>query len=335
MNERPLIALLVPPARLSATFTEEALVRLRGLGQLVRGDGTTEDIAADLPELLAGAAIAVTSWGSPPIPEELFSPNLRLVVHAAGSVKRLIPQSVVERGVIVSHAANIIAEAVSEYAICLILMGLRRPHEMNDALRGGSNWTDARTSFGEPRLLAGRQVGVVSAGYVGRKVVGLLRAFGAHVSVYDPYLAEEGARGLGVKRSDLDSLMASSEILTVHAPITPDTRHMIGAAHLAKLRDGALFINVGRSWAVDQDALLKELQAGRFWAALDVFDQEPLPIESPFRSLPNALITPHQAGHALDTYRRQGEAMVDEIERMLRGEPLQHSIRPEAFALMA
>lgn len=335
MNERPRIALLIPPARLAATFSEETLARLRGLGQLVRGDGTTEDIAADLPELLAGAAIAVTSWGSPPIPEELFGPNLRLVVHSAGSVKRLIPQAVVERGVVVSHAANVIAEAVSEYAICLILMGLRRPHEMDSALRRGAGWKDPGTAFKEPRLLAGRQVGVVSAGYVGRKVIGFLHAFGARIDVYDPYLTDEGAQAMGAKRSDLDSLMTSSEILTVHAPITPETKHIIGASQLAKLRDGALFINVGRSWAVDQAALLEQLQSGRIWAALDVFDEEPLPVDSPFRTLPNALITPHEAGHALDTYRRQGEAMVDEIERMLRGEPLQHSIRPEAFALMA
>jgi phosphoglycerate dehydrogenase-like enzyme len=176
---------------------------------------------------------------------------------------------------------------------------------------------------------------VVGAGYVGRKVVGLLRAFGAVISLYDPYLTEQGAADLGVRKVELEPLFAENEVVTLHAPITPDTRHMIGATHLAKLADGAIFVNVARSWLVDQDALLAELRKNRFWAALDVFDEEPLPVDSPFRQLPNALITPHEAGHTVDTHSRQGMAMVDEVERFLRGEPLQHRIRPEAFALMA
>jgi phosphoglycerate dehydrogenase-like enzyme len=110
---------------------------------------------------------------------------------------------------------------------------------------------------------------------------------------------------------------------------------MIKAGHLAKLRDGAVFVNCGRSWVVDMDALLAELRKNRFWAALDVFDEEPLPNDSPFVGLPNVLVTPHQAGHTIDTQARQGAAMVDEVERFLRGADLKHQIRPEAFALMA
>jgi len=320
------IALLIPPTQLPRMFTDEALARLGQLGQLVRGDGTTQEIAEDLPELLLNADVAVTGWGAPPIPAELFGPRLRLVAHAAGSVKRLIPAEVVERGVAVSHAASIIADAVCEYALCLMLMGLRRPHEMSAAMKAGTPWRQA--AFHGARTLAGRVVGVVGAGYVGRRVIGLLRAFGAVVLVYDPYAKDVPTVGL-------DELFERAEIVTLHAPITHETRQMVKASHLARLRDGALFLNVGRSWVVDQDALLAELRKGRFWAALDVFDEEPLPGDSPFVGLPNVLVTPHQAGHTLDTEARQGAAMVDEVERFLRGEPLAHQIRPEAFALMA
>src|SRR5262249_45343457 len=148
---------------------------------------------------------------------------------------------------------------------------------------------------------------------------------------YDPYLKDDlGARSLG-----LAELFAASEVVTLHAPITPETRHMIKAEHLARLRDGAIFVNVARSWLVDQDALLAELRKNRFWAALDVSDQEPLPLDSPFRALPNVMLTPHEAGHSIDTHARQGMAMVDEVERFLKGETLQHTIRPEHFGLMA
>ena len=329
MAERPRIALLIPPASLDRMFTEEALARLGTLGQVVRADGTSDEIAADLPELLENADVAVTGWGAPPIPAELFGPRLKLVAHAAGSVKRLVPEEVVQRGVVVSHAASVIADAVCEFALGLILLGLRRPHEMDAAMRAGAGWRES--AFARPRQLAGRPVGVVGAGYVGRRVISMLRALRADVLVYDPYLRDDlGARPLG-----LDELFAQSDVVTLHAPITPETRHMIKAEQLARLRDGAVFVNVARSWLVDQDALLAELRKGRFWAALDVFDQEPLPVDSPFRALPNVLVTPHEAGHTIDTYARQGMAMVDEVERFLRGEALRHQIRPEQFGLMA
>src|SRR5689334_11681370 len=245
MADRPRIALLIPPASIGRMFTEEALARLGELGQVVRGDGTSDEIAADLPELLENADVAVTGWGAPPIPAELFGPRLKLVAHAAGSVKRLVPEEVVARGVIVSHAASVIADAVCEFALTLILIGLRRPNEMDARLRGGAAWRDA--SFPRPRLLAGRSVGVVGAGYVGRRVIGMLRALRADVLVYDPYLKDDlGARPLG-----LAELFGESEVVTLHAPITPETRHMIKAEHLARLRDGAVFVNVARSWLVD------------------------------------------------------------------------------------
>ena len=326
MDERPKIALLIPPGRVDDVFTDQALARLERLGRVVRGDGTTDEIAADLPELLLGADVAITGWGAPPIPLELFGPRLRLVAHAAGSVKRIVPAEAVARGVVVSHAAHVIADAVCEYTLGLILLGLRRPHEMDAAMRRGAAWREA--AYGGARTLAGRPVGVVGAGYVGRRVLRLLEAFGARLFVHDPYAPDLETIGLA-------ELFERSEVVTLHAPITPETRHMIGAAELARLRDGALFVNVARSWLVDQAALLAELQRGRFWAALDVFDQEPLPADSPFRSLPNVLITPHQAGFTRDTYARQGLETVEEVERHLRGEPLQHRIAPERFHLMA
>jgi phosphoglycerate dehydrogenase-like enzyme len=322
----PKIALLIPPARVPEVFTEAALARLGRLGRIVRADGTTPEIAADLPELLLDADVAITGWGAPPIPAELFGPRLRLVAHAAGSVKRLVPEDVVRRGVAVSHAAHVIADAVCEYALALILVGLRRPHEMDAALKGGVAWREA--GYTGARTLAGRPVGVIGAGYVGRRVIALLRAFGADPLVYDPY-----ARDLPTV--DLDELFRRSEVVTLHAPITPETRHLIGADHLSRLPDGALFVNVARAWLVDQDALLAELRRGRLWAALDVFDEEPLPADSPFRALPNVLISPHQAGYTRDTYMRQGLEMVEEVERFLRDEPLQHRIPPERYGLMA
>ncbi|TAK21394.1 MAG: hydroxyacid dehydrogenase [Chloroflexota bacterium] len=328
-SARPRIVLLVPPTRVPLMFTPDALDALARLGQVVRADGTTDEIAADLPELLEGADVAITGWGAPPIPAELFGYRLRFVAHAAGSVKRLVPPEVVERGVVVCHAATIIADAVCEYTIALILMGLRRPHEMAAAMAAGADWRSA--GYTEPRTLAGRVVGVIGAGYVGRKVINLLRAFEAQVILVDPFAGDD----IGVPRLSLEEAFRQAEILTVHAPVTPATERMIRAEHLALLRDGALFINVARSRLVDSDALLAELRQGRLWAALDVFDEEPLSVSDPLRSLPNVLVTPHAAGFTRDTYARQGMTMVEEIGRHLRGEPLRYRVAPDRYTLMA
>jgi phosphoglycerate dehydrogenase-like enzyme len=184
-------------------------------------------------------------------------------------------------------------------------------------------------------LLHGQRVGLVAAGYVGRRVVCLLAPFAVDLSIHDPYLSDRDAAELGARRVDLEALFAENRIVSVHAPITPETRHMIGARHLALLREGAILVNTARSWSVDQAALLAELQRGRIWAALDVFDNEPLPQDSPFRRLANVVLTPHVAGRSLTTLRTQGEAMVEEIERWRRGESLRFPVTEAMLPIMA
>jgi phosphoglycerate dehydrogenase-like enzyme len=176
---------------------------------------------------------------------------------------------------------------------------------------------------------------VVGAGYVGRSVIHLFKAFGSSVLVYDPMLSQEGADVLGVELRPLDDVFAASDIVTLHAPVLPETHGMIGSTQLALLRNAGLFVNTARSALVDETALRRELETGRFVAALDVFEQEPLPAESPFRALRNVILSPHAAGHTIDTYHRQGQAMVDEVRRLLRGEPLRHEITPEMLRTMA
>jgi phosphoglycerate dehydrogenase-like enzyme len=327
--------MLIPASRQAEVLTSAAQARLRDLAEVIGGDQEAAEIAADLPGLLAAADACLTGWGTPPLTEEALAgaTRLRLIAHAAGSVKRLVPPSAFARGVVVCHAASVIADAVAEFTILAILLGLRRVHEMDRAMKAGVAWREAAPK--DQRQLAARTVGLVGMGYVGRKVARLLRTFGPRLLVFDPYLAPDEAAALGVEPVALDDLFRASEVLSVHAPITPETRHLVGARQLGLLRDGAIFVNCARSWVVDQDALLQTLQTGRIWAALDVFDQEPLPVDSPFRALPNVLLTPHQAGYTMDTYHQQGSAIVEEIGHFFHGGALQYRISAERFAQMA
>lgn len=122
----------------------------------------------------------------------------------------------------------------------------------------------------------------------------------------------------------------------MHLPITPETRHLLGRRELSLIRDGAVFINTSRAWVVDQEALLDQLRTGRFWAALDVYEPEPLPVDSPLRTLDNVVLTPHIAGMTRDSYLGLTREMVDEIRRLfVTHEPLRYEITRERLARMA
>jgi phosphoglycerate dehydrogenase-like enzyme len=335
-QSRPVVALLLTPemrAQMIPPAAEEALAA----AATVRAPGPGELTAETLPRLLDGAVAALTGWGTPPIGDEVLAarPDLALVAHSAGSVRRLVPAAAIESGRLqVSHAAVNIAESVAEFVIAQTLSILREPHRHDAGMKAGEGWFDLRQRH-LGRLLGAQTVGIVGAGYVGGLVIRLFRAFGCRLLVSDPYLTAETAAELGVERAGLDDLLAGCDIVSLHAPALPETRHMIGAAQLARLRDGCLFINTARPALVDEAALLAALRTGRFTAALDVFDQEPLPADSPFRTLPNVVLSPHAAGHSAESHQRQGATTVDEIRRFLAGEPLRHRVTPAMLATMA
>jgi phosphoglycerate dehydrogenase-like enzyme len=153
--------------------------------------------------------------------------------------------------------------------------------------------------------------------------------------VYDPYLSEAGAAELGARKVELDELMSTADIVSVHAPSTPETEKMLGAAHFAAMKDGALFINSARTWVLDEDALIEELKTGRIRAVLDVFGKEPLPADSPLRDLPNVFLTPHVAGATQESRSRLVEAIARDMARFFAGEQPQMAVTWERLQIMA
>lgn len=335
-DSRPVVALLLTPEMRVQMIPPAAEEKLAAVAT-VRAPAAGELTPANLVQLLDGAGAALTGWGTPPIGDDVLAarPELGLVAHSAGSVRRLVPPAAIESGRLqVTHAAVHIAESVAEFVIAQTLSILREPHRHDVGMKANEGWLDLRARH-LGRLLGEQTVGLVGAGYVGRLVIKLFRAFGSRVLVFDPFLSAEKAAELGVERAGLDELLGACDIVSLHAPALPETRHMIGAAQLARLRDGSLFINTSRPSLVDEAALLAALRTGRFQAALDVFDQEPLPADSPFRTLPNVVLSPHAAGHTADSHKRQGATTVDEICRFLAGEPLRHPVTPAMLATMA
>lgn len=331
----PAVAVLLPASIRRQVLPPDAEAHLGAFARVryPAGEGIT---AAELPALLDGAAACLTGWRTPSLAGILRDePSVRFVAHTAGSVRHLVPDDLHARGIRLSQAAAMIADAVAEFVIAQMLLCLRHPHTADALLHAGGWHDDDPERLREGGLLGDKTVGVIGAGRVGRDVIHLLRAFGSAILVYDPMLAPEEAARLGTEPVALDALMARSDIVTLHAPVLPQTERMISRTHFARMRDGAIFVNAGRAVLTDEDALYDELVSGRIAAALDVFDKEPLPPDSRWRTVPNTLITPHIAGHTRDTHLAQGRAMVEEIRRFLHGESLLYEVTAAMLPVIA
>lgn len=332
---RPRVLSLVGPKLRAELFTPEAEAALNDVADVTWVETDDRWTSDQLAQKIGGYDALVTGWGSPKLTPEVLAAadRLKLVAHSAGSVKFLVDEDVL-RQVRVSSAAIAMANAVAECTLTLIMLGLRYLHEYDHGMRREGRW-DGQKAFGQPREIRGATIGVVGAGGVGRLLIGQVRGLGAKVHVHDPYLRDEDAAALGATKMGLDELMAASPIVADCAPVTPETHHMIGAEQLARMPDNGFIVNTGRSWTMDQDALLAELRSGRLRAGLDVYDREPLAVDHPFRSLENVILLPHIAGASLEARHRQGDCVVRDISNMASGEPLAHEVTMERFAILA
>lgn len=287
---------------------------------------------------LAGAEVLLTGWGSPRVDAAVLglAPRLGAVVHAAGTVKHLVAPEVYAHGVQVSSAAAANAVPVAEYALAAIILGAKRAFRLAERFRQTHEHRTAEQLDSLPWLgTSGLTIGVIGASHTGRRLIELLRVLDVTVQLHDPYTSVEEAARLGVLRVDLDTLMATSDVVTVHAPDLPETRHMIDGRRLALMRTGALLVNTARGRLVDTQALTEEVRAGRLDAVLDVTDPEPLPPGHPLWQEPGAFVTPHLAGALGNEVRRLGATAVEEIARYASGRPLRHRVRPEELGRIA
>lgn len=328
--------LFLPRTSLSKDIlSSRARALLESLGQVVWNKMDRDYSPEELAELLPGTEAVVTSWGSPAFTPELLAvaDSLKIVGHAAGSVKWLMPKEGYDRGIVVLSAAAVIADSVAEYTLWAMLSMQRDLYRYERLMKAERGWKGGGGGFAHE--LYHKQVGIVAASMVGRRVIQLLKPFACDVVVYDPYLSESDGRALGVQRVSLEALFETSDIVSVHAPVIPETREMIGARHFRAMRDGALFINTARAWVVDQAAMLVELRTGRIRAVLDVFDQEPLPADDPLRDLGNVFLTPHVSGFTEEARLRLVEAIADDMVRFFGGEPPVLSVSWERLKIMA
>lgn len=331
----PLVYVALSPELVDELHLGAQLARLEKLAQIERWPGPDSPPLEAVAAALGHAEVLVTGWGTPPLPLAEWSPAaspLRLVAHSAGTVKQLLPPEALERGLLVAHANESLAEAVAEFTVGAIIMARRQAFAAADRMRRGETRLAPRSA----RELGGSTVGIIGASAIGRRVLRLLQPFGPRLLLADPYCPPETAAALGAELLPLHALLAQSDVVSLHAPVTAETLGMLGAPEFAAMPDGALFVNTARGRLVDADALLRELQSGRISALLDVTDPaEPLPPASPFLHLENCVVLPHIAAVTLEARQRQGAYTVDDILRYLSRQPLRFGVTRERWDTMA
>jgi phosphoglycerate dehydrogenase-like enzyme len=320
----------------SAVLDAESLTALAALCDLAPPPVLDDLTTPRARTLLADVELLVTGWGCPPLDEDVLraAPRLRAVVHTAGSVRGHVTDACWERGIEVSSAAAANAVPVAEYTLAMILLTGKQVLETARAYRASRtrpDWLRTPRSVGNHR----RTVGILSASLIGRRVIELLRPHDIDVLVHDPYLTEDAARELGVARVGPAELFRRADTVSVHTPLLPETRGLVGRELIDSMRPGAVLINTARGAIVDQAALTDAALDGRIRAVLDVTDPEVLPPGHPLWDCEHVLLTPHLAGSQGNEWRRLADLALSEIARWTTGDGFLHPVRRERLAFLA
>ncbi|MCL2527300.1 MAG: hydroxyacid dehydrogenase [Defluviitaleaceae bacterium] len=321
------IAILMPDNYARKNFiTPKVLQKLEGLGRVTFNDGEYEP--RQIKKLLESADICVTGWGCINLSEDLLNTakSLRLLVHTGGTVANIVSDYMYDKGIRVLSGNEIMAEGVAESTLAFIFAGLRQIPFYSNQVQNGQ-WKAVGTyAYG----LMGKKVGLVGFGAIARYLVAMLQPFRVEIQVYDPYLDEAMFEKYGVSRAgSLDEVFTGNDIVSLHLAQRPENNNIIGKELLSKMRDGALLVNTARGSVIVDDDLADELKTGRISAVLDVFHEEPLPLDSRLRGMDNAILIPHMAGHVFERYEMAALALAEDVQRFVSGKPLLYEISRE------
>ena len=281
-------------------------------------------IIGDYDALIVRSATKVTK-------DAIDASNLKVIGRAGVGVDNIDVDAATAKGIIVINAPEGNMISAAEHTISLMMALSRSIPQASSSVRNGE-WQRSRFLGVE---VFGKTLGVVGLGRIGAEVAKRMRAFGMNVIAYDPFITVERAKELRVDIASLDEVLANSDFISIHTPLTKETYHLIGAPEIAKMRDGVRILNVARGGIIDEDALFEGLKSGKIaGAALDVFEREP-PTGNPLLTLDTCIATPHLGASTVEAQINVSVAIAEQTLSALKGEPVRNAvnvpIRAETF----
>ncbi|HJM43950.1 MAG: C-terminal binding protein [Nitrospinota bacterium] len=306
---------------------EESLFRSLDVEFLAIQCKSTEELV----EAARGARVLLNTYFAP-LDRSLFEalPSLKMIARYGIGVDTIDLEAATDHGIIVTNNPTYCLDEVAEHTLALLLAMARNIAVYDRDVRRGVWDVEAAKPM---HRIAGKTLGVLGLGSIARKVAARARAFEMRVLYHDPYVPAEEGEKEGVEAASLDRLFEESDFLTVHTPLLPDTRHMIGEAQLRRMKPTACLINCARGPIVDNEALVRALSEGWIAAAgLDVVeDPPPLSPDHPLLSFPRNIVTPHSAWYSEEAMEGLHEGAPAEAARFLRGERPLHVVNPKVL----
>lgn len=302
-------------------LTAETKAYLESEMDVVYNESSRQLKEAEYAELIRGCDVVMTGWGSPPLTEAVLRQGTpKLLAHVGGTVADYMTDAAYEAGVRVLSGNAHFAESVAEGTLAYMLSALRSIPTEVSALRSGE-WRPEY--FRKTEGLLDQTVGIIGFGTISRYLIEMLRPFRVKLKIYSSYkIDEEYLSAHGAEQAEIDEIFASCKIVSLHSALNEKTRGMIRGRHLDLMADGSIFINTARGAIVAESEMAEVLSRRDIRAFLDVFTEEPLPVESPLRSLPNVYLAPHHAGPTEDRRPFIGRAVAEDVVRFVHGEPL-------------
>lgn len=259
------------------------------------------------------------------------APKLRVVSTMAVGYDHIDVDECTRRGIVVANTPGVLTETTADFAFALLLAAARRLPEAERAVREG-RWTAWHPSFLLGRDVRGATLGIVGLGETGAAVARRARGFEMRVLYHSRTRKPEVEAQLGVEYASFEELLAQSDFVSVHVPLTPETRHMFNEAAFQRMKPTAIFVNTSRGAIVDETTLHRALESGQIAAAaIDVTEIEPLATHDPLLRLPNLLVTPHIASASVATRTRMAEMAVDNLLAALDGRRPAHCVNEDVL----
>ena len=323
-----------PKVYVTRKVPEQALEILRSVARISVWD--REDVPPPREVILRELAQAegVFSLLTDRIDAEVMAsaPRLKVISNFAVGFDNVDIPAATKRGIVVTHTPDVLTETVADFTLCLMLAAARRLVEADRYTR------DGKWKTWEPLLLAGQDIhhatlGLIGLGRIGAAVARRAQGFGMRVLYYDVVRREDLERSLSIAHRSLDDVLRDSDVISVHVPLSEQTRHLIGRAQFALMKNTAVFVNTSRGPVVDQRALAEALASRRIFAAgIDVFEQEPVSPDDPLLKLDNVVVVPHIASASIPTRIRMATLAAENLVAVLQGKRPPNPVNPEVLA---